>query len=214
MRNTGDSGFGIGDSGLVIRGFQRKKFGVAITMLTTMLIAIVPSAGAQQPPRSESPRTVTLALTEYNRLIDLANQPPSRPTVAPVAAVLASADLRVRVDRETARGVFTLAGDVLRDGVNRVHVLSGGTLVDASSGGRPVPLIAEANAHLALLPGPSAFSLALEWGAPLKFVPGRASFVLPVPPAGTARATFDLPGELADVRVSAGLVTRRSTAAG
>ncbi|MGH9147618.1 MAG: carboxypeptidase-like regulatory domain-containing protein, partial [Vicinamibacterales bacterium] len=179
-----------------------------------MLMAIVPSAGAQQPPRNESPRTVTLALTEYNRLIDLANPPPSRPAVAPVAAVLASADLRVRVDRDTARGVFTLAGDVLRDGVNRVHVLSGGTLVDASSGGRPVPLIAEANAHLALLPGPGAFSLALEWGALLKFVPGRASFVLPVPPAGTARATIDLPGELADVRVSAGLVTRRSTAAG
>ena len=48
----------------------------------------------------------------------------------------------------------------------------------------------------------------------MKFVPGRASFVLPVPPAGTARATIDLPGDQADVHVSAGLVTRRATANG
>ena len=210
-----DSGLGIGDSGLAIRGFHMRKSGGAVAMFVAMIVTIVQSVAAQQPPRpGESPRTVTLALTEYNRLIDLANQPAPRSTIAPLAAVLGSADLRVRVERETARGVFTLAGEVLRDGVNRVHVLSGGTLVDASSGGRPVPLIAEANAHLALLPGPGPFSLALEWGAPLKFMPGRASFVLQVPPAGTARATFDLPGELADVRLSAGLVTRRSTTNG
>jgi hypothetical protein len=54
----------------------------------------------------------------------------------------------------------------------------------------------------------------LEWGAPLKFSPGRASFVLPVPPAGAARATLDLPGEQADVRLSAGLVTRYTAANG
>ena len=218
MRKTGDWGLGVGGWGLgnTDWGFGTRDSGLgAIAMLAALIVTIVQSVAAQQPPRaSETPRTVTLALTEYNRLMDLANRPSPRTIAAPVAAVLASADLRVRVERDTARGVFTLVGDVLREGVNRVPVLSGGTLVDASMAGRPVPLMADANAHLALLPGPGPFSLALEWGAPLKFVPGRASFVLPVPPAGTARATIDLPGELADVRLSAGLVTRRSTAAG
>src|SRR6185369_5512431 len=63
-------------------------------------------------------------------------------------------------------------------------------------------------------PGPGPFALTLEWAAPLVFTPGRASFVLPVPPAGAAHATLDLPGDQADVHVSAGLVTGRSTANG
>ena len=129
-------------------------------------------------------------------------------------AVLASADLRVRVERDTARGVFNLNGDVLRAGVSRVGLMSGATLIEANVAGRPVPLVAEGQAHAALLPGPGPFSLALEWGAPLKLTPGRASFVVPVPPAGSARATIDLPGEQADVHLSAGLITRRSTTAG
>jgi hypothetical protein len=39
---------------------------------------------------------------------------------------------------------------------------------------------------------------------------GRASLTLPVPPSGTARATIDVPGEQADVQLSAGLITGRS----
>jgi hypothetical protein len=185
------------------------------TTLVAALLTLEGSVIAQQPPRpNESPRTVTLALTEYNRLIDLAGRPPQGPLAAPVPAVLASADLRVRADRETARGVFNVTGDVLRAGINRVTLLSGATLVEANAAGRPVPIIADGNAHMALLPGPGAFALTLEWAAPLKFAPGRAAFVLPVPPAGTARATIDLPGEQADIHLSAGLVTRRSTTGG
>ena len=157
---------------------------------------------------------MTLSLAEYNRLIDLASRPPQAPAAAPVAAVLASADLRVRVDRDTARGVFTLAGDVLRAGVSRVSLLVGRDADRGDAGGRPLPLVADGSAHTALLPGPGPFALTLEWGAPLTFAPGRASFVLPVPPAGTARATIDLPGDQADVHLSAGSITRRSTANG
>ena len=43
---------------------------------------------------------------------------------------------------------------------------------------------------------------------------GPPSLLLPVPPTGTARATIDLPGDQADVRISAGLITKRSTANG
>jgi len=179
-----------------------------------VLIAFARTGAAQPPRPADSLRTVTLAVSEYNRLIDLARQPAQGPSLPPVPAVLSSADLRVRVDRETARGVFNLAGDVLRDGFSRVTLLSGATLVGASAAGQPLPLVAEGGGHVAVLPGPGPFSLALEWGAPLVFSPGRASFTLPVPPSGTARATFDLPGEQADVRLSAGLITRRSTAGG
>ena len=181
------------------------------TLTLALLLTCSHSAFAQQPPRpNETPRAVTLSLTEYNRRIDLASRPPQGALVAPVAAVLASANLRVRVERDTARGVFAIAGDALRPGVSRVSLLSGATLIDANAGGRPLPLIADGNAHTALIPGPGPFSLALEWGAPLQFKPGRASFVLPVPQAGTARATFDLPGDQADVHLSSGLITGKS----
>jgi Carboxypeptidase regulatory-like domain len=186
-----------------------------MTTVAAILMMTAHAASAQQPPRpNETPRAVTLTLAEYNRLIDLAGRPTQAPTSAPVAAVLASSDLRVRVDRDTARGVFTVNGDALWSGVSRVNLISGATLIDASAAGRPLPLVADGAAHTALIPGPGPFSLTLEWGAPLTFRPGRAAFVLPVPKSGTARATFDLPGDQADVRLSSGLVTRRTAADG
>jgi hypothetical protein len=185
-----------------------------IQAVAAALLFVPQLAIAQQPSRPiDTPRSVTLTLAEYNRLVDLARQqqgvaPP------PVAAVVASADLRVRVDRDTARGVFNVSGDVFGANVSRVSLVTGATLIDANASGRPLPLIADGNGHAALLSGPGPFSLTLEWGAPLVFRPGRASFVLPVPQAGTARATFDLPGEQADVRLSAGLVTGRTVVDG
>ena len=182
---------------------------------TAFIVATAHSAAAQQPPRpAETPRTVTLSVTEYNRLIDLAARPPQPQTAAPVAAVLSSADLRVRVDRETARGVFAVAGEVLRPGVAKVAVLNGATLVDATIAGRPLPLLAEGTAQTALLPGPGPFTLNLDWGAPLTFAPGKGSFILPALPAGTVRATIDVPSEQADVKLSSGLITRRTTNGG
>ena len=68
-----------------------------LTMLTALFAAFTSSVLAQPPRPAETPRTVTLSVTEYNRLIDLAARPPQPQTAAPVAAVLSSADLRVRV---------------------------------------------------------------------------------------------------------------------
>jgi hypothetical protein len=183
-----------------------RPFAIALTALCV---------GAPHIARAQTPaRTVTLPLAEFNRLMDLANRPPTQSPVAPMGAVLASADLRVRIGRDTAQGVFTLAGDVLRDGVSRVPLIAGATLIDGTASGRPLPLAADGPMHTALLPGPGPFAVTLEWGAPLTFVPGRASFTLPVPPAGTARATLDVPGDQADVHVSPGLITRRSVTNG
>jgi hypothetical protein len=176
------------------------------TCLFVFTLAV--TASAQQPPRpADTPRSVTLSLAEYNRLLDLASRP--SPAGVPVGAVVSAADLNVRVEGETARGVFNLTGEALRPGYSRVALVSSATLVEASAAGRPLPLVTEGKVHAALVSGPGAFALALEWGAPLSFAPGRASFVVPVPQSGTARMTLDLPGEQADVRLSAGLITRR-----
>lgn len=185
-----------------------------LTLSAIFLVAFAP-AGSAQPARPNDPtRTVTLAIGEYNRLIDLASRPPQGPSLPPVAAVLGSAEVRGRVERDTVRGTIDAIGDVLRSGFSRVKLLSGATLVNATAAGQPLPLVADGDTHTAVLPGPGPFALNLEWAAPLRFTPGRASFVLPVPPAGTARATFDVPTEQADVRLSAGLITARSTAGG
>ena len=184
-------------------------------LLGTLVLSIASQAAAQPPVRPvDQPRSVTMTLAEYNRMLDLAARAPAPPVAAPVAAVVSSADLKVTVDRESAKGVFTLAGQVLQSGISRVPLISGATLVDATAGGRPVPLVADGQTLHALINGPAPFAVMLEWGSPLVFRPGRGSFILPVPQAGAARATIDLPGEQADVRLSAGLITRRSVANG
>jgi Carboxypeptidase regulatory-like domain len=158
--------------------------------------------------------TVTLTLAEYDRLVDLSARPVRPPEVPPVGAVLSRADLRVRVDGVAARGTFTIDGEVLRAGPTRVDLVSGGTVLDARAAGRPVPLLVDGRGHATLLSGPGPFSIAVDWGAPLKTAPGRVSFWLPAPAAGSARAFIDVPGDDTDVHVSTGLITRRTSAAG
>ena len=56
-----------------------------LALTLALLLTWSQSAFAQQPPRpNETPRAVTLSLTEYNRLIDLASRPPQGALVAPV----------------------------------------------------------------------------------------------------------------------------------
>ena len=180
---------------------------------TAMILCVAHAAAAQLPPRTpaEPSRSVTLSLAEYNRLIDRASQTIPAPAPPPVAAVLSNAELLVRVDGATARGAFALAGDVLRPGLNTVKLLSGGTVLNASAAGRPLPLVVDGRAHAAILPGPGPFTVDVEWGTPLVMRPGRAQFSLPVPAAGTAHARIDVPGDQADVHVNPGWITRRST---
>jgi hypothetical protein len=95
----------------------------------------------------------------------------------------------------------------LRAGVSQVRLVSGATLVDASATNRALPLVTEGQTHAALVTGPGSFVLTLEWGAPLKLSPGRASFILPVPQAERHVPRLTSPAEQADVRLSAGLIT-------
>ena len=191
-----------------------------IVQLTVAFVAFANIVWSQTPTRTvdvskgDTPRSVTLSLAEYNRLIDLAGRPQPDARVAPIGAVVTNADLKVRVDRDAAHGIFALTGDVLRSGVNRVPLVSGATLMEGTTQGRTLPLAADNGVQSALIPGPGPFALTLEWGATVTLSPGRASFLLPVPLASTARATLDVPGDQADVRVSNGVDTRRTSADG
>ena len=105
-------------------------------------------------------------------------------------------------------------GEAFRQGVSKLTLIGSAVLLDARMDNRPLPVAAENGAHVAFVTGPSTFSATLEVGSPLTFTPGRAAFVLPVPNAGAATATIDVPGEQADVHLSTGLILRRSSANG
>ena len=169
---------------------------------------------AQDLPRASpgAAGTVTLTRAEYDRLLDLGTRRPVGPENAPVPAVLTRADIRVRVDATSARATMRLDGEVLRAGIAKVTLVKNATLLDARLENRPLPIVAEGGAHVALVAGPGAFSATLQVGAPIAFQPGRASFVLPVPASGSATASLDIPGEQADVHLSSGLILRRASA--
>jgi hypothetical protein len=182
-------------------------------ILAMLALVAVANVAAAQPPRPDQPRTVSMTLAEYNRLLALAARAPVAPVAAPVAAVAAAANLQITVDRETARGAFTVTGQVLHNGVARVPLLANAAVLNASADGRPVPLVVDGQHLQALLP-PGPFTVNLDWATPIVFRPGRASFTLPVPQAGAARVTIEVPGERTDVRVTPGLITRRSPGIG
>ncbi|HYT67701.1 MAG TPA: carboxypeptidase-like regulatory domain-containing protein [Vicinamibacterales bacterium] len=186
-----------------------------LTLAALLLVPVAAGAKAQtatMPPGSAG--TVTLSRTEYDRLLDLGANRPAGPATAPAAAALARADIRVRVGTTTARATMRVDGEVFRSGIAKVPLIKGATLLDARMDNRALPIVAEAEMLVAIVSGPGAFAATLETGSPLAFSPGRASFVLPVPQAGSATAAIDVPGEQADVHVANGIVLRRASANG
>lgn len=185
----------------------------ACSLLASLLWLAAPAAqDARIPPGL--PGTVTLTRTDYDRLLDLASVRPRGADQAPVAAALTRADIRATVAGGSARATMRVDGEAFRPGMSKVVLIKNATLLDARSDARPLPVIAEGGAHVALVAGPATFSATLEIGAPIAYAPGRASFILPVPGAGSATATIDVPGEQADVHVLGGLIQRRASANG
>jgi hypothetical protein len=183
---------------------------IRATFLLCAALSAHPSVAQDRGPAG----TVTLSRTEYDRLLDLASRQPRPPEAAPLPAALTRTDIRVRVAAGSARATMTVDGEVFRAGAVKVPLIHNATLLDARATDRPLPLVAEGNSHVALVTGPATFSATLEWGSTVTTTPGRGSFVLPVPAAGSATATFDMPGEQSDLRVSPGLVVRRTSAGG
>src|SRR5262249_43074409 len=164
----------------------------ACSLLASLLWLAAPAAqDARIPPGL--PGTVTLTRTDYDRLLDLASVRPRGADQAPVAAALTRADIRATVAGGSARATMRVDGEAFRPGMSKVVLIKNATLLDARSDARPLPVIAEGGAHVALVAGPATFSATLEIGAPIAYAPGRASFILPVPGAGSATATIDVP---------------------
>ena len=185
-------------------------FAVALVLL------VASAAEAQDRPRLPQgpPGTVTLPVSDYDRLIDRAGRPQPQVETPPVPAVIARAEVRARVTGDTATGTLRVDGEVLQRGHVKVSLVAGATLVEARSDGRPLPLLQDGEAHAAILTGPAPFAVTLDWAAPITTAPGGAAFTLPVPAGGTITATLDLPGNPAEIRVEPGVITRRQSAAG
>src|SRR4029453_1330565 len=94
------------------------------------------------PPQA-APGTVPMTVEQYDRLLQRAEHPVKRPEPPPIPAVLARADLRVRVGGDCARGTFTLDGEVFQTGPTRVPLIADATLLDAHVGTTSVPLVTE-----------------------------------------------------------------------
>ena len=187
---------------------------------TILLLLVVATAtyGQQRDARSDatfplpgSSGTVTLSLSEYNRLTELAAHKPKTAEAAPLPFVLSRAAFKLRVDDQSLTGAVDIDGSVLEKGSVRVPLTSGLTILDAKQANSPLPLMQEGSTHSAILNGPGAFAVSLNIASALTIEAGRASFTIAVPAASSSLLTLDLPGNHANVRIEPGLITSRTT---
>jgi hypothetical protein len=161
------------------------------------------------PPGSAG--TVTLSLAEYNRLVELAARKPTAPGTAPLPFALSRAAFKLRVTDQSLLGTVDIDGALLQKGPVKVPLTTGLTILEAKQSGSSLPLLQEGPTHAAILNGPGSFSVSLNVASALTVEAGRASFVVPVPPASSSQLSLDLPGSHANVRIDPGLITNRTT---
>jgi Carboxypeptidase regulatory-like domain len=154
---------------------------------------------------------VTLTLDEYNKLMELAAKPPKKSDLAPLPYSIKHADVKLHIENDGVRGTVQLEGEVFRKGVSKVPLTSGMTVLDAHQNGKGVALLQENGTHMALLPGPGEFSIALDAGLPLRIEAGRASFSLPAPAAGSVQLALVIPGDHTFANISPGIITSRKS---
>ena len=158
--------------------------------------------------------TVTLSLSEYNRLVELSMRKDKSPDEAPLPFVLSHAVFKLRVENQTLVGTVDIDGSLLAKGSVKTPLTTALTILEAKQATNPLPLLQEGSHHAAILSGPGPFAVSLGVAAPLTIEAGRASFTLPVPLASSSVLTLELPGNHANVRVEPGIVTSRDTANG
>src|SRR5215212_8539875 len=158
--------------------------------------------------------TVTLSLSEYNRLVELAARQNKTLAGVPLPFVLSRAVFKLRVENQTLVGTVDIDGSLLEKGPVKTPLTTGLTILEAKQSGNPLPLLQEGPHHAAILNGPGPFAVSLGVAAPLTIEAGRASFTLPVPLASSVLLSLELPGNHANVRLEPGLVTSRDTANG
>lgn len=184
---------------------------ISVSMLACVCLMSVCWAQEKAPLPLPDPGNVTLTLDEYNRLVALAAKPSRNPEQAPLPYSIMHAGLNLRVENNSVMGSVELEGEVFHKGVSKVPLTSGMTILDARQNGKGIPLIQEGGTHVALLPGPANFSVALDTGLPLRIDAGRASFIVPVPAAGSAQLSLLIPGEHTLANINPGVITSRKS---
>src|SRR5215510_4362898 len=189
-------------------------------LILILLLAVV-AMGQQRNTRFDTvipapgtSGTVTISLSEYDRLVERASRKDKLPEAAPLPFVLSHAVFKLRVENQTLVGYVDIDGALLEKGAVKTPLTTGLTILEAKQAGLPLPLLQEGASHAAILNGPGPFAVSLGVAAPLTIEAGRASFVLPVPLASSAILSLELPGNHANVRVEPGLVTTRATTNG
>jgi len=192
---------------------MKKKFSVLLAWMLVLPGFAAAKDDVVLPPVPAS-GNVTLPLDEYNRLIELASRPTRKPDTPPVPYTIKRADLKFRVANESVQGTVQLQGEILHKGATKIPLTTGMAILDARQEGKGLPLELENATHTAVLTGPADFAVALDAGLSLSIEAGRASFILPVPSAGSVRLALVVPGDHTNVRISPGLVTSRSSEKG
>src|SRR5258708_329431 len=128
---------------------------MAFIMIFSML------AMAEKAPTPSLPLptsgNVTLALAEYNKLVDLASKARKHET-PPVAYTLKHADLKFKVGDGVVLGTVQLDGEVFGKSSAKVPLTTGMTILNARQEGKTLPLLQEGSTATAVLPGPGEFS--------------------------------------------------------
>jgi carboxypeptidase family protein len=190
---------------------------VPVTSILILFLAI--SAHAQQRntsfatplPAPGSPGTVTLSLSEYNRLVELSTRTPAPSDTAPLPFVLSHAVFKLKLVNQMLVGTVDIDGATLTKGAVKAPLTTGLTILEARQATNPLPLLQEGSSHAAILNGPGPFAVSLGIASGLTIEAGRASFVLPVPVASSSLLRLELPGNHANVRIEPGIVTSRTT---
>jgi hypothetical protein len=179
-------------------------------LILILSIAIV-AAGQQRNttvdvrlPAPGTAGTVTLSLSEYNRLVELATRKDKAPDEVPLPFVLSHAVFKLRVENQTLVGTVDIDGTLLAKGAVKTPLTTALTILEAKQANNPLPLLQEGPNHSAILNGPGPFAVSLGVAAPLTIEAGRASFTLAVPLASSSILTLELPGNHANVRVEPG----------
>ena len=188
-----------------------KRLVIVMLMLATTALGQQKNLPYDAALPSGSAGTVTLALAEYDRLVELASHKVKAPDAPPQPYVLSRAAFKLRVEDQSLLGTVDVEGNLLEQGPTKVPLTTGLTILQAQRAGSPLPLMLDGPTHAAILNGPGAFSVSLTVATALTVEAGRASFVVPVPPASSSLLSLDLPGSHANVRVEPGLITSRTT---
>ena len=150
--------------------------------------------------------------SEYNRLVELSTRKTTTPEAAPLPFVLTRASFKLRVKNKMLLGTVNIDGTSLLKGPVKAPLVSGLTVLKADQ--PQCVAVCSRTSHTAILNGPGPFGVSLGVASALTIEAGRASFMLPVPAAGSSLLSLELPGNHANVHVEPGIVTSRNTANG